>query len=121
MFSHTVSLFHIAPCARQWVCSAPCLAQRAEAEKKWGITFQMFLPYTDPNQQPWLRHKTSDVEHQVSKDPVIVRQEDLQAAIEPVLIDGDEERFAVKRMGKRIGSFKVRRHHNGKLTGAHGE
>jgi hypothetical protein len=80
----------------------------------------MFAPYTDPNQQPWLRHKASEVEHQVSKDPVIVRQEDLQAATEPVLIDGDEERFAVKRLGKRIGSFKVR-HHNGKVTGAHGE
>jgi hypothetical protein len=80
----------------------------------------MFAPYTDPNQQPWLRHKSSEVEHQVSKDPVIVRQEDLQTATEPVLIDGDEERFAVKRLGKRIGSFKVR-HHNGKVTGAHGE
>jgi len=80
----------------------------------------MFAPYTDPSQQPWLRHKTSEVEHHVSKDPVIVRQEDLQAATEPVLIDGDEERFAVKRLGKRIGSLKVR-HHNGKVTGAHGE
>jgi hypothetical protein len=81
----------------------------------------MFPPFTDPNQQPWLRHKASDVEHQVSKDPVIVRQEDLQAAIEPVMIDGDEELFAVKRLGKRIGSFKVRLHHDGKVTGAHGE
>ncbi len=81
----------------------------------------MFPQYTDPSQQPWLRHKTSDVAHQVSNDPVIVRQEDLQAAIEPVLIDGDEERFAVKRMGKRIGSFKVRSDHDGKVTGAHGE
>ena len=80
----------------------------------------MFPPYSDPSQQPWLRHKTSDVEHQVSKDPVIVRQEDLQAAIEPVMIDRDEERFAVKQMGKRIGSFKVRSH-NGKVTGAHGD
>jgi hypothetical protein len=80
----------------------------------------MFQPYIDPSQHPWLRHKTSDVAYQVSKDPVIVRQEDLQAAIEPVLIDGDEECFAVKRMGKRIGSLKVR-HHNGKVTGAHGE
>jgi hypothetical protein len=81
----------------------------------------MFSPFTDPKQQPWLRHKTSDVAYQVSKDPVIVRQEDLQAAIEPVLIDGDEECFAVKRLGKRIGSFRVRRHHNGRVTGAHGE
>jgi hypothetical protein len=27
----------------------------------------------------------------------------------------------VKRLGKRIGSFKVRCHHNGRVTGAHGE
>jgi hypothetical protein len=81
----------------------------------------MFPQFTDANQQPWLRHKNSDVEHQVSKDPAIVRQEDLQSAIEPVSIEGDEEIFAVRQLGKRIGSFKVRCHHNGKVTGAHGE
>src|SRR4030095_15583213 len=84
---HSKSLFFTLRLPSSVLVSRRRILPRAQKPKtSRGITFQMFPRYTDPNQQPWLRHKASDVEHQVSKDPVIVRQEDLQAAIEPGLI-----------------------------------